>query len=78
MTTEKAILEAREQRKDEADDAGVAAALLGKMYWRGEGYVADELQALNWFKKGALLVRYAHAASHLSSLAPRSRAHEVL
>ncbi|KAG0260867.1 ERAD-associated protein [Mortierella polycephala] len=55
MTTEKAILEAREQRRDEADDAGVAAALLGKMYWRGEGYAADELQALNWFKKGALL-----------------------
>ncbi|KAF9166621.1 ERAD-associated protein [Mortierella sp. AD011] len=47
------IAEAKEQRPKEVEDAGIAAALLGKMYWRGEGFEVDELQALNWFEKGA-------------------------
>ncbi|KAI7815806.1 hypothetical protein BC939DRAFT_482562 [Gamsiella multidivaricata] len=54
-STKEAILEAREQRPLEAEDAGITAALLGKMYWRGEGYEVDEEQALKWFQKGALL-----------------------
>ncbi|KAF8984394.1 ERAD-associated protein [Entomortierella lignicola] len=47
------IAEAKELRPKEVEDAGIAAALLGKMYWRGEGFEADEYQALSWFKKGA-------------------------
>ncbi|KAG0204307.1 ERAD-associated protein, partial [Mortierella sp. GBA30] len=54
--TKAAILEAKEQRpKENVRVAGITAALLGKMYWRGEGYEVDEKQALTWFKKGALL-----------------------
>ncbi|KAF9917277.1 ERAD-associated protein [Lobosporangium transversale] len=53
------ILESKEPRTKEIEDmiitAGITAALLGKMYWRGEGYEVDEQQALNWFKKGAML-----------------------
>lgn len=56
----KAIKEILEQGPEEevvrAERAGVTAALLGKMYWRGEGYDVDEAQALNWFKKGTLVV----------------------
>ncbi|KAK3845328.1 MAG: hypothetical protein J3R72DRAFT_436501 [Linnemannia gamsii] len=60
MTTDAAILEAKEQKKREGrirdvDDAAFAAALLGKMYWRGEGFEASESEALYWFKKAALL-----------------------
>ncbi|KAG0006288.1 ERAD-associated protein [Modicella reniformis] len=54
-STTEAILEAKEQRPKEAEEAGVTAALLGKMYWRGEGYEVDEEQALKWFQRGALL-----------------------
>lgn len=57
MTTE-AILKATEPKAAEnAGNAGIAAAFLGKMYWRGEGFEVDEKQALDWFKKGSLLVR---------------------
>ncbi|KAF9091421.1 ERAD-associated protein [Mortierella sp. AD031] len=60
MTTKSAILEAKDQRKREGrgrdvEDAALAAALLGKMYWRGEGFDASEQQALEWFTKGAVL-----------------------
>jgi TPR repeat protein len=55
-TTKEAILEAKEQRPRDADEAGITAALLGKMYWRGEGYEVDEHKALKWFQRGALLV----------------------
>ncbi|KAF9110063.1 ERAD-associated protein [Mortierella sp. AM989] len=47
------IAEAKELRAKEVEDAGIAAALLGKMYWRGEGFEVDEHQALSWFEKGA-------------------------
>jgi hypothetical protein len=47
-----------EQRPKEAQDAGFTAAILGKMYWRGEGYEVDEAQALRWFNKGAMLVSF--------------------
>ncbi|KAG0315369.1 ERAD-associated protein, partial [Dissophora globulifera] len=40
---------------EEGQQAGFTAALLGKMYWRGEGYEVDEEQALKWFKKGVAL-----------------------
>lgn len=50
------ILEAKKQKPDVAQDAGVAAALLGKMYWRGEGYEANEATARTWFMKGSILV----------------------
>lgn len=49
-------MEAKEQRPKEAEEAGITAALLGKMYWRGEGYEVDEDQAFKWFQKGAFLV----------------------
>jgi len=55
----KSIKEAMERDPDEAERAeraGVTAALLGKMYWRGEGYGVDEAQALYWFNKGVLVV----------------------
>ncbi|KAF8940518.1 ERAD-associated protein [Dissophora ornata] len=39
----------------EAQQAGFTAALLGKMYWRGEGFDVDEEQALKWFQKGVAL-----------------------
>ncbi|KAG0223362.1 ERAD-associated protein [Mortierella sp. GBA43] len=54
-STKEAILEAKEQRTKEAEEAGITAALLGKMYWRGEGFEADELQAFKWFQKGEYL-----------------------
>ncbi|KAG0033442.1 ERAD-associated protein [Podila clonocystis] len=50
-----AILEAKKQRPTEAQDAGLAAALLGKMYWRGEGYEVDEVTARTWFTRGSIL-----------------------
>lgn len=61
LNTNAAILEARDQRKREGrirdvDDAAFAAALLGKMYWRGEGFKASEAEALRWFNKAAILV----------------------
>ncbi|KAF9329239.1 ERAD-associated protein [Podila minutissima] len=49
------ILEAKKQRPTEAQDAGLAAALLGKMYWRGEGYEVNEATARTWFMKGSIL-----------------------
>ncbi|KAF9135672.1 ERAD-associated protein, partial [Mortierella sp. 14UC] len=60
LTTSEAILEAKEQRKREGrlrdvEDAALAAALLGKMYWRGEGFKASESEALYWFIKAAIL-----------------------
>ena len=57
MNTEASILKATDPRTAEnAGNAGIAAAFLGKMYWRGEGFEVDEKQALEWFKKGSLLV----------------------
>ncbi|KAF9431597.1 ERAD-associated protein [Entomortierella beljakovae] len=35
------------------ENAGNAASLLGRMYWRGEGFEVDEREALKWFEKGA-------------------------
>ncbi|KAF9959654.1 ERAD-associated protein [Mortierella alpina] len=56
MNTEASILKATDPRTAEnAGNAGIAAAFLGKMYWRGEGFEVDEKQALEWFKKGSLL-----------------------
>ncbi|KFH70671.1 hypothetical protein MVEG_03521 [Podila verticillata NRRL 6337] len=55
MSDQAAILEAKKQRPKEADDAGIAAALLGKMYWRGEGYEVNESTARSWFLKGSIL-----------------------
>ncbi|KAI1313417.1 ERAD-associated protein [Mortierella claussenii] len=53
------ILESKEPRTKEMEDqivtAGITAALLGKMYWRGEGYQVDEAMALSWFRKSAKL-----------------------
>ncbi|KAF9930209.1 ERAD-associated protein [Linnemannia zychae] len=60
LTTSAAILEAKEQRRREGrirdvDDAALAAALLGKMYWRGEGFKSSETEARFWFEKAAIL-----------------------
>ncbi|KAF9924122.1 ERAD-associated protein [Mortierella alpina] len=56
MNAEAYILKATNLRNAEnAGNAGIAAALLGKMHWRGEGFEVDEKQALDWFKKGSLL-----------------------
>ncbi|KAF9573300.1 Protein sel-1 1, partial [Mortierella alpina] len=56
MNTEASILKATDPKTaDNAGNAGIAAAFLGKMYWRGEGFEVDEKQALDWFKKGSLL-----------------------
>jgi SEL1 protein len=72
LTTKEAILEAKEQKKREGhirdvEDAALAAALLGKMYWRGEGFKANELEALNWFSKAAILVRVLAVARYCES-----------
>lgn len=61
LNTNEAILEAKDQKKREGkgrdvEDAALAAALLGKMYWRGEGFKASESEALRWFNKAAILV----------------------
>lgn len=61
LNTKATILEAKEQKKREGrirdvEEATFAAALLGKMYWRGEGFKASEAEALFWFKKAAILV----------------------
>lgn len=56
LSDQAAILEAQKQRPKEAEDAGIAAALLGKMYWRGEGYEVNESTARSWFLKGSILV----------------------
>ncbi|KAK5799663.1 hypothetical protein F5H01DRAFT_356623 [Linnemannia elongata] len=60
LNTNEAILEAKDQKKREGkgrdvEDAALAAALLGKMYWRGEGFKASESEALRWFNKAAIL-----------------------
>ncbi len=58
MNSEASILKATDPKTAEnAGNAAIAAAFLGKMYWRGEGFEVDEKQALDWFKKGSLLVR---------------------
>ncbi|KAF9978233.1 ERAD-associated protein [Actinomortierella ambigua] len=49
------LAQIKEQRPHEARDAGIAAALLGKMYWRGEGFEANEKTALKWFERGEAL-----------------------
>ena len=61
ISDKKSILDAKALHPDLASEAGLSAALLGKMYWRGEGYEIDEVQALSWFKKGAILVRLSSA-----------------
>ncbi|KAG0041722.1 ERAD-associated protein [Gryganskiella cystojenkinii] len=55
VTDKKSILEARKLHPKEAEDVGITAAWLGKMYWRGEGFEVDEAQALLWFTRGAIL-----------------------
>ncbi|KAG0225562.1 ERAD-associated protein [Actinomortierella wolfii] len=49
------LTQTKSQRPTEVRDAGIAAALLGKMYWRGEGFEADEKKALEWFQRGEIL-----------------------
>ncbi|KAF9404615.1 ERAD-associated protein, partial [Podila epigama] len=52
---QQSILEAKKQKPTEAENAGLAAALLGRMYWRGEGFEVNERTALTWFTKAAVL-----------------------
>jgi SEL1 protein len=54
--TPAAIKEAQQTKTQEADFAGIAAALLGRMYWRGEGYEVDEKAAREWFELGDMVV----------------------
>ncbi|KAG0335881.1 ERAD-associated protein, partial [Podila humilis] len=58
------ILEAKKLKPDEAEHAGIAAAVLGKMAWRGEGVEQNERTALMWFTKGSIL----HNAMALNGL----------
>lgn len=81
LNTDAAILEAKEQRKREGrirdvEDAVFAAALLGRMYWRGEGFKASESDALFWFKKAAILVSnlyFLYLSRATSPLLPKIR-----
>ena len=38
--------------------AAKAAALIGQMYWRGEGVEANEIEARKWYQRSAKFVRY--------------------
>ncbi|KAF9167603.1 ERAD-associated protein [Actinomortierella ambigua] len=49
------LTQTKEQRRTEVQDVGIAAALLGKMYWRGEGFEVDEKKAREWFERGVAL-----------------------